>query len=91
MSLRLDPELRTLLLEGARRTRINQRELLRRTLRRHLREVIESEALSLEGRLTNVSPWPRGALARAYRIKEPAWERAEEAATTAQGRPDRED
>ena len=65
MSIRLDKQLRSLLAEGVRRTPYNQRELLRRTLRLHLREVIESEAIRPTGPLTNLKPWPRGALARA--------------------------
>ena len=60
LSIRLDKELRSLLLGGARRTPLNQRELLRRTLRLHLREVIEREAAPSHGRLTNVAPWPKG-------------------------------
>lgn len=91
LSVRLDKDLRLLLAEGARRTRFNQRELLRRTLRLHLREVIESEALAAGQKLTNVSPWPRGALARAYRRADKYWERIEAAATAAQGRPSWDD
>lgn len=91
LSIRLDKELRLLLSEGARRTPLNQRELLRRTLRLYLREVIEREALAPASRLTNIAPWPRGALAKAYRRTEKGWERAEAAATAAQGRPSWED
>ncbi len=91
LSIRLDKELRLLLSEGARRTPFNQRELLRRTLRLHLREVIEREALAPATRLTNIVPWPRGALAKAYRTTEKEWERAEAAATAAQGQPSWED
>jgi hypothetical protein len=91
LSIRLDKELRSLLLEGARRTPLNQRELLRRTLRLHLREVIEREAAPSQGRLTNVAPWPKGCLAKAYRRVERAWERVEAAATAAQGRPSWDD
>jgi hypothetical protein len=87
LSIRLDQDLRLLLAEGARRTRFNQRELLRRTLRLHLREVIESEALAVELRLTNIDPWPRGVLAKAYRYRDKDWERVEAAATAAQGQP----
>jgi hypothetical protein len=87
LSIRLDKELRSLLSEGARRTPFNQRELLRRTLRLHLREVIEREAIAPNTRLTNVAPWPRGALAKAYRRVDKDWERIEAAATAAQGRP----
>ncbi len=87
ISIRLDEELRSLLSEGSRRTPFNQRELLRRTLRLHLREVIEREAVVPARRLTNVEPWPRGTLAKAYRRSEKAWERTERAATAAQGQP----
>ncbi len=88
LSIRLDKQLRSLLAEGARRTSFNQRELLRRTLRLHLRDVIEREALKPRARLTNVAPWPRGALARAYkRSADRRWERVEAAATAAQGQP----
>ncbi len=88
LSIRLDKQLRSLLAEGARRTSFNQRELLRRTLRLHLRDVIEREALKPRARLTNVAPWPRGALARAYkRSADRRWEHVEAAATAAQGQP----
>jgi hypothetical protein len=76
LSIRLDEELRSLRAEGARRTPFNQRELLRRTLRLHLREVIEREAVTPNDRLTNVEPWPPKALARAYRrTADKGWER----------------
>ena len=87
LSIRLDKQLRALLVEGARRTPFNQRELLRRTLRMHLREVIEREAAPPHTRLTTIDPWPRGALAKAYRRADKAWDRVEAAATAAQGRP----
>ena len=87
LSVRLDKDLRLLLAEGARRTRFNQRELLRRTLRLHLRQVIESEVLASQQRLTNVDPWPPGALAKAYRQADQGWEAVEAAATAAQGPP----
>ena len=91
LSIRLDKELRLLLSEGARRTRFNQRELLRRTLRLGHREVIEREATVPASRLTNIAPWPRGALGKAYRRTEKEWERIEAVATAAQGRPSWED
>ena len=69
MPLRLDPELAALLQEGARRTPYKQAALVRLTLRRHLRAVIAAEALPPPSApLTNVEPWPRGALSRAYRV-----------------------
>ena len=91
LSIRLDKKLRSLLVEGARRTPFNQRELLRRTLHLHLREVIEREAAPPEARITNIEPWPRGCLAKAYRQVDPAWDRLETAATAAQGRPSWDD
>jgi hypothetical protein len=91
LSIRLDEEVRSLLAEGARRTRYNQRDLLRRTLHLHLREVIEREAINQETKITNVSPWPRGALAKAYRRVEKEWERIERAATAAQPTPSWDD
>lgn len=90
-SIRLDKQLRSLLAEGARRTPFNQRELLRRTLQLHLGEVIEREALTPQRRITNIAPWPRGALAKAYRRVEKEWDQVEAAATAAQGRPSWDD
>ncbi len=91
LSIRLAKKLRSLLAEGARRTLFNQSELLRRMLRLHLREVIEQEAAAPEARITNIEPWPRGCLAKAYRRVDHAWDRVEAAATAAQGRPSRHD
>ena len=91
LSIRLDQKLRSLLVEGARRTPFNQRELLRRTLRLHLREVIEREATHPKARVTNIDPWPRGCLAKAYRRADRAWDQTEAAATAAQGRPSWDD
>ena len=91
LSIRLDKELRSLLAEGARRTPFNQRELLRRTLQLHLGEVIEREAIVPLSRVTNIEPWPNGALAKAYRRVEKGWDRVEADATVAQGRPSWDD
>ena len=91
ISIRLGKELQSLLAEGARRTPLNQRELLRRTLRLHLREVIEQEAATSARHLTNIAPWPRGALAKAYKRVEQKGGRVEAAATAAQGRPSWDD
>ena len=85
-SIRLDQQLCSLLAEGARRTPFNQRELLRRTLRLHLRQVIEREAAAPAARITNIDPWPRGRLAKAYRRVDKAWDRIEAAAAASQGR-----
>ncbi len=91
MSVRLDKDLLSLLSEGRRRTPLNKQQLVRRTLRLHLRDVIESESKLPPPRVTTVSPWPRGALARAYKRAEKAWDRIEALATAAQGRPTWED
>ena len=91
ISIRLDKELLSLLSEGKRRTPLNKQELVRRTLRLHLREVIESEAKVPLSRLTTVSPWPRGALKRAYKRTEKDWDQIEAKATAAQGTPSWED
>ena len=43
------------------------------------------------GKLTTLRPWPRGALARAYKRADKSWERVEAAATHAQRTPSWED
>src|SRR2546423_14840699 len=87
LSIRLDKKLQSLLSEGARRTPFNKRELLRRTLRLHLREVIEQEAVTPQARITTIAPWPPGALAKAYKRVAKDWKHIEAAATAAQGGP----
>jgi hypothetical protein len=93
MPLRVEKELHDLLDEGTRRTPHKKQELIRLTLRRHLRAVIEQEAAaSHPKRITNVEPWRKGALARAYRrVQSVGWEEVEDAALHAQGQPDFED
>ena len=83
--IRLEKELVELLKEGARRTPHKKQELVRLTLRRHLREVIEAEATKpAKGRITNVEPWPKGVLAEAYRQEAAeGWDKVEEAAVRA--------
>jgi hypothetical protein len=76
-----------MLAEGSERTSFRKTELIRRTLRLHLREVIEAETRSNVGQLTAVAPWPKGALARAYRRTGTEWDKMESAASAAQGRP----
>ena len=72
MPIRIEKELRDLLKEGARRTPHKKQELIRLTLRKHLREVIEEEAVKPKaGRVTNIEPWPKGVLARIYKETEP--------------------
>jgi hypothetical protein len=85
MPIRLEKELTDLLTEGAKRTPHKKQELVRLTLRRHLKEVIEEEAVrSSKGRITNIEPWPKGALAKAYkRIEHEGWDKIEEAAVRA--------
>ena len=90
--LRLDEELTALLREGARRTPHNQASLVRLTLRRHLRGVIEAEAPHTPApRLTNVKPWSRGVLARAYQATAREDRDLEAAGTAAQSAPSLED
>src|SRR6266542_7017330 len=91
ISVRLDKDLLALLSEGRRRTPLNKQELVRRTLRLHLQDVIENESKTRSARVTRVSPWPRGALARAYQRAEKGWDRIEVAATAAQGSPSWDD
>jgi hypothetical protein len=88
--VRFESDLVTLLQEGVRRTPHRKQDLIRITLRRHLREVIEAEAQAqAPNRVTNVEPWPKGALAKAYRRRaRENWDAIEDAATRAQGKPD---
>ena len=60
--------MQNLLAKGSRRTPHQKHELIRLTLRRHLRDVIEKEASSagLKGRNTNITPWPKGSLVAAF-------------------------
>ena len=91
IAIRLDPETRARLSDGARRTPHNQQQLIRLTLRRHLDEVIQQETAPTDRRVTNIDPWPKGALAKAYRRSDEAWEKIESAAIAAQGAPNCED
>jgi hypothetical protein len=84
VSLRLDKRLLSMLSKGSQRTPLKKPELIRRTLRLHLQEVIEAEALSPAPRLSAISPWPKGALAKAYRRAGKQWDKVESAAA-AQG------
>lgn len=87
--LRLEKELADMLREGTRRTPHKKQELIRITLRRHLRSVIEQEAAKTPGqRLTNIEPWPKGLLEKAYRKVGAEWDTLEAIATRAQGTPD---
>lgn len=85
MPIRIEKELLDLLSEGARRTPHKKQELIRLTLRRHLKEVIEAEATSpSQARITNIEPWPKGLLAKAYKeIAHEGWDKIEAAATQA--------
>ena len=87
MTVRLDRDLISLLCEGRRRTPLSKQELVRRTLRLHLQKVIEAESKKLSSRVTRISPWPRVALAKAYKRTDEDWDRVEAAATAAQGKP----
>ncbi len=87
--VRLDKALQEALREGALRTPHKKQALIRLTLHRHLREVIEQEAVAtVGGRITNIEPWPEPVVARAYKRMGKDWDAIEEAATRAQGRPD---
>ena len=89
MPVRLDKSLQEALREGARRTPHKKQELIRLTLRRHLRDVIEQESAARpERRITNVKPWPRRTVENAYRRIGKEWDEIEAAATRAQGKPD---
>ena len=85
MPIRIEKELSNLLAEGVRRTPHKKQELVRITLRRHLRDVIEEEATKpSKDRVTNIDPWPKGALARAYKETEyEGWDKVEAAAVRA--------
>lgn len=92
MSIRLEDDLIELLSKGAKRTRQKKQTLVRLTLRRHLPEVIERESLKVPaGRVTSVAPWPRGALAKAYKLVGKSDERIEASGAAAQGKPSWED
>jgi len=87
--VRLDNDLRKLLRDGARRTPHKKQELIRLTLRRHLREVIEEESVvKASTRITNIEPWPEKVVKEAYRRIGREWDALEVAATQAQGKPD---
>jgi len=91
MSVRLDDDLVKLLSTGARRTRQKKQTLVRLTLRRYLPEVIERESVKVAGRITSLSPWPRGALRKAYKRAGRSDDRTEASAARAQGKPSWED
>lgn len=90
--LRVEKELQDVLREGTRRTPHKKQELIRITLRRHLRPVIEQEAAKTQSqRLTNIEPWPKGLLENAYKRVGAEWDKLETIATRAQGSPDFKD
>jgi hypothetical protein len=91
IAIRFDPELLSLLTEGKRRTPLTKQELVRRTLRLHLRSVIDQEASTPARRITNVEPWPPGVLAKALKKTKKDWEEIEAAAAAAQPAPRWED
>jgi len=89
MPVRFDLELHDLLGEGARRTPHKKQELIRITLRRYLPKVIDQEAgKSKSKRLTNIAPWSKSTLEKAYKKVGREWDSMEETATRAQGKPD---
>jgi hypothetical protein len=88
MSIRLDEDIVELLSNGAKRTRQKKQTLVRLTLRRYLPEIIEREAVKAPvGRVTRLAPWPRGALAKAYKRIGKGDDRIEALAAAAQGKP----
>jgi hypothetical protein len=88
MPVRFEPELQQLLSEGARRTPHKKQELIRITLRRYLPKVIEQEAQGpKQKRLTNIEPWSKSTLEKAYKRVGREWDALEDTATRAQGRP----
>ena len=92
MPVRFEPELQQLLREGARRTPHKKQELIRITLRRYLPKVIQQEAGEPKHkRLTNIEPWPKSTLEKAYKKMGREWDALEEAATQAQGKLDLND
>jgi len=65
-----------------------KQDLIRLTLQRHLREVIEQEAVAKPAqRITNIEPWPRQVIEKAFRRMSGEWNDIEEAGTRAQGAP----
>ena len=87
--IRLEDDLQAILQEGARRTPHKKQELIRITLRRHLRDVIDEESITANPpRVTNIDPWPRAVVERAYRRMGKEWDKIEDAAVRAQGKPD---
>jgi hypothetical protein len=87
--VRLDKHVQKMLREGARRTPHKKQDLIRLTLRRHLQDVIEQEALvKTTPRVTNVEPWPRRVIEAAYRRMGRDWNAVEATAMRAQGKPD---
>jgi len=91
ISLRLDKDIRKMLASGRKRTLLKPAELIRRTLRAHLSEMIERESRPPR-RITNVEPLPRGLMKRVYgEIAREGWDRVEAAATAAQPGPQMED
>ena len=86
--MRLDKTLQKMLRESARRTPHKKQDLVRLTLRRHLQDVIEQEALvKATVRVTNVEPWPKRVVEEAYRRMGGDWNAIEAAAMRAQGKP----
>ena len=86
MPIRIDTEVQRLLQEGVRRTPHKKQELIRLTLRRHLRTVIEQETTQDARPLTNIKPWPKKEIEAAYRRAGAEWDKVEELGTRAQGK-----
>ena len=88
LPLRLEDDIQEILTEGFRRTPHKKQELIRITLRRYLRSVVEGEArVAKVPRLTSIKPWSNAALTRAYRNPDMERNRIESIATHAQAGP----
>ncbi len=88
----MEKQLLAKLAQGARRTPHKKQDLVRITLRRYLPRVIEEEAIKQpQGRVTNVEPWPKNALEKAWKVTDKCWDKIEKAVVDAQPAPSFDD
>ena len=80
MPIRFEKSLLATLEAGSKRTPHKKQELIRITLRRYLPTVIEEESVQIATRrVTNVEPWPKGVIAKAYKnVENENWDKVEE-------------
>ena len=83
----VDAELKALVRQGASRTHLSQAEFMRTALRIGGPEVIKRLAEPVQGKLTNLDPWPARDLARAYSNKKLDADYAISASIRGQSRP----